>query len=602
MKKITLLFAMLLVTFLGKAQVVASQNFDTALGWTSTTVTNDSGTTVSAWARRTTGGAPSCSPYAGAGMVRFNSYNIPSGSTGRLTSPAITFAGATYRVKFKMYRDSGYPTDADNVKLYYNTTNAAGGTLLGTVNRSKDLAPIVSSDGWYNYTFNISGTLTGTGYVNLLGTSAYGNNIFIDEIVVEQIPNLDAEMNAFNINSIVPSGNTQISGVIKNSGLTAITSLDVNWQVDSGTVYTQSLTGLTIDPGTVYNFTHNSVWNATPGLYSVKVWVSNINNGSVDADATNDQITKSVSVASNATTRFPLYEKFSSSTCNPCGTFNGTYFNPFLTNHSSEFALISYQVNWPSTGDPYYTAEVGTRVSYYGVSAAPTLFVDSKDGTNFSIPDLETDLTAAEAVPAYFSIDATKSMTGNDITVQVNTTPYITGDYKIHVAVVEKMTTGNATTNGETEFHNVMMKMLPDANGTAVSFVHDVPTSNTFQATLTGLHIEDMTDLDVVVFIQNATTKAIMQAKVATEALATHQVVGETKYKIYPNPSTGIIKIQTEVPVAIQIVDVTGKVVYVANQVQNESQINLTSLEKGVYIAKMKGENGIEESQKIIIK
>jgi PII-like signaling protein len=146
------------------------------------------------------------------------------------------------------------------------------------------------------------------------------------------------------------------------------------------------------------------------------------------------------------------------------------------------------------------------------------------------------------------------------------------------------------------------MKMLPDANGTAVSFVHDVPTSNTFQATLTGLHIEDMTDLDVVVFIQNATTKAIMQAKVATEALATHQVVGETKYKIYPNPSTGIIKIQTEVPVAIQIVDVTGKVVYVANQVQNESQINLTSLEKGVYIAKMKGENGIEESQKIIIK
>jgi hypothetical protein len=78
--------------------VVASQNFDTALGWTSTTVTSDAGTTISAWARRTTGTTPTCTPFAGAGMARFISYNIPSGGTGRLTSPAITFAGLSYKL------------------------------------------------------------------------------------------------------------------------------------------------------------------------------------------------------------------------------------------------------------------------------------------------------------------------------------------------------------------------------------------------------------------------------------------------------------------------------------------------------------------------
>ncbi|MEN9337645.1 MAG: hypothetical protein RLZZ500_2632, partial [Bacteroidota bacterium] len=159
MKKTTLLFAFLLVSILGQAQIIASQNFDSALGWTTTTTTSDAGTTISAWARRTTGGAPVCSPFAGAGMARFNSYNIPANGTGRLTSPAITFAGATYRVKLKMFRDSGYPTDADNIKVYYNTTSAAGGTLLGTVNRSVQLAPVVAADGWYAYAFDIPGNV-----------------------------------------------------------------------------------------------------------------------------------------------------------------------------------------------------------------------------------------------------------------------------------------------------------------------------------------------------------------------------------------------------------------------------------------------------------
>jgi len=601
MKKITLLL-LFIISFQSNAQVVASQNFDAVLGWTTTTTTSDSGTTISAWSRRTTGGQPACSPFAGAGMARFNSYNIPNASTGRLTSPAITFAGASYRVKFKMFRDSGYPTDADNIKVYYNTTNAAGGTLLGTVNRSKDLAPIVAADDWYSYSFNIPGTVTGTGYINILGTSAYGNNIFIDEIVVEQVPSNDVEMNSVAINSIISSGSTQISGVIKNSGLTAINSVDVKWQVGTGAIYTQSLTGLNILAGQTSNFTHNDQWAATPGLYSLNVWVSNINGGSVDADSTNDLITKSVSVASGSAVRVPLYEKFSSSTCGPCASFNGTYFNPFFTNNPNAFAFISYQVNWPGTGDPYYTAETGTRVSYYGVTGAPTLYVDSKDGTNFSGTALQNDLTAALAKPAYFTLDATKSLVGNDITVQVTANPYLTGTYKLYAAVVERLTTGNVASNGETEFHNVMMKMLPDANGTTVSFTHDVVSNTTLQATLTGLNIEEMSDLDVVVFIQDPATKSVMQAKVATQALANNQFENEAKIKLYPNPSNGIVRIATQSPVDITITDISGKVVYSINQVSSESQLNLSALEKGIYLAKMKNNEGVEQTQKIILK
>ena len=604
MRKITLLFSFLLLSFLSEAQVIASQNFDTALGWTTTNTTSDAGTSIPAWSRRTAGTTPTCTPFAGAGMARFNSYNIPSGGSGRLTSPAIAFAGSSYRVKLKMFRDNGYPTDADNIKVYYNTTNAAGGTLLGTVNRSRSLAPLASADGWYTYTFDIPGTPSGNGYINILGTSFYGNNIFIDELTIEQIQANDAEMNAFNINPIIAAGTTSIQGLIKNLGLTTITSADINWQVDSGAIYTQSLTGLSIAAGQTYGFTHNNQWDATPGLYSVRTWVSNINNGAVDGDANNDQIVKTVAVASNSTARVPLYEKFSSSTCAPCYNFNTNYFTPFYntgTNHDS-MTFISYQVNWPGTGDPYYTTEVGARVGYYGVNGAPTLYVDAKDGTNFNTAQLQSELNNELTVPAYFGLSATRELVGDQMTVNVTTTPYLTGTYKLHVAVVEKITTGNIATNGETSFKNVMMKMMPDANGTSVGFTHDVQATNNLQASLTGYNIEQMDDLEVVVFIQDPNTKAIMQSVYATDALATNEFGTAAQIKMWPNPSTGIVRIATENPVNVVITDISGKVVFTMNEVSNETQMNLSSLQKGIYLAKMTTNEGVEQTQKIVLK
>ncbi|WP_284653775.1 T9SS type A sorting domain-containing protein [Flavobacterium terrisoli] len=600
MKKITLLLTFLLVSVISEAQIIASQNFNTSLGWTSST--------AGAWARRTTGGAPACSPFSGTGMARFNSYDLAAGTTARLTSPAIAFAGATYRVKFKMFRDNAYAGDADSVKLYYNTTGGAGGTLFGTVNRSRSLAPTETEDGWYSYSFDIPGTPNGNGYIHFLGTSQYGNNIFIDEITIEQIPAIDGELRLMNVNSYVPVAATSVSGSFKNSGSTTVTSFEANWQADSGTIYTQTFSGLNIAAGQTYNFTQTDLWNTTPGLYSLKLWISNINNAGNDADATNNLITKPVSVYSNTSTRFALYEKFSSSTCGPCYSFNTNSFNNFLAAHEEEFAFISYQVNWPGAGDPYYTTETGTRVGYYGISGAPTLLVDSKDGTNNEVTgnfnsstELATKLTQATAVPSYFTIAASKTLTGSTMDVQVAVTPFVTGTYKLYAAVVEKNTYNNVASNGENEFHNVMMKMMPDANGTTLSCVHDVVSVTNLQVDLSATNIEELSDLEVVVFVQNPATKAIMQAKYASdEALATPDFSTVSKIKLYPNPSTGIVRISTDIPVDIQITDVTGKQVLTVSQATSETVIDLSAMQNGVYFAKITGENATK-TQKILL-
>ena len=114
------------------SQVLLSQNFDTALGWT---VSQSTGTsTLAGWSRVTTGTSPACAPFSGAGMAEFNSLNITPENSYELTSPAIAFTGQFYNVKFTMYRNNEYLSYLDNLKVYYNTTpSLTGATLLKTM-------------------------------------------------------------------------------------------------------------------------------------------------------------------------------------------------------------------------------------------------------------------------------------------------------------------------------------------------------------------------------------------------------------------------------------------------------------------------------------
>jgi hypothetical protein len=171
-----------------------SQSFDEVTfapaGWTNvkTAGTGTPGT----WDRVTAGASPTCTPHSGAGMARYNCFNLAGGTKGELTTPSITFPADNYYVSFWMYRDNGYPTYGDEaVNVYYNTSaSSSGGTLLGTVHRVIGFSPVVSSEGWYKYTFTMPTGATGSDrYIIFEGVSQYGNNIFVDDVVIDVIPN-----------------------------------------------------------------------------------------------------------------------------------------------------------------------------------------------------------------------------------------------------------------------------------------------------------------------------------------------------------------------------------------------------------------------------
>ncbi|WP_353168358.1 Omp28-related outer membrane protein [Flavobacterium sp.] len=69
---------------------------------------------------------------------------------------------------------------------------------------------------------------------------------------------------------------------------------------------------------------------------------------------------------------------------------------------------------------------------------------------------------------------------------------------------------------------------------------------------------------------------------------------------LYPNPSNGIFIISTQLPTDVVAIDVTGKEVFRMLNINNQTTLNLTQLQKGLYLLKLSNELG-EQTKKIII-
>jgi hypothetical protein len=174
-------------TFRTQYQVLYTQSFNTPtlpFAWTNIKTAGTSTPGIFDFVSSTTAGtAPSCTPKSGTYMARFNAYSISNGGVAELSTPQILGMAPGSLIKFWMYRDDGYLTNADKITVIVkDSVNSVNPTQLLTVNRSKDLTPTASAVGWYQYIARVPAT--GFNYVVFQATSAYGNNMFIDEIEV----------------------------------------------------------------------------------------------------------------------------------------------------------------------------------------------------------------------------------------------------------------------------------------------------------------------------------------------------------------------------------------------------------------------------------
>ena len=466
-----------------------------------------------------------------------------------------------------------------------------------------------------------SGTLTGlTAGIQVNSTTAYGvnngnntvssiavgadptagDNAFY-EFIPGVRPNQDMSAQSENVPSylVLSQAPFSIIGTFINFGAQTVNSYDMNYSVNGGPAVTGSIGSLSVASQGSTTGTHPTGWNpSATGTYSITLWANNIN-GNVDGYNFNDTLEFVATVVDTLTNRNVCMEVFTSSTCGPCVAGNQNMDNTILP-QISNYTVIKYQQDFPGAGDPYQSTESVNRRGYYGINSIPRMEIDGQWDGNAAA--LTTGIfNGYQQEPAFMEISiSSASVSGTNVSVAAQVKPLITyvgNNFAYHVVVTEKKTVNNVATNGETEFHEVMMNMHPTENGTAVtSLVANTPININVTVPMAGSNVEEYGDLRVVVFVQDNTSKKILQSAwfdVANPAsVAQLDVQGEGINSVYPNPTTDASTISLQLteskPVTWSVYNSLGQQVVSGAQQNTQAgenliPVNTAGLADGVY-------------------
>ena len=213
--------------------------------------------------------------------------------------------------------------------------------------------------------------------------------------------------------------------------------------------------------------------------------------------------------------RLVLWEQFTSATCGPCATVNPDI-KTLLDANPDKVVALKYQVWWPAPGsDPMYQhdpVEIQYRTrDYYVINSVPRTVLDG--GMQGGTPS-QTALNTRQAVNSPFTINLTHEVVAGVVntSMSIDALENVSGNLVAHIVVVEKHIAFDepAATNGETDFYNVVKKMLPNHLGTSLSnFAADDHREINESWTMTNVY--DDIQIAVVAFIQDNDTKEVLQ-------------------------------------------------------------------------------------------
>jgi len=145
-------------------------------GWTTEQVTGTGG----AWAFALSGTNPTVSPHGGSYLAKFNSYDVANTISARLkkTDSVALPENSTILLSFWMYHDNEYSSNNDRVQTQIST-NGTDWTDVGTV-----VSRYSETVGWSQSSVDLTSYAGQTIYVAFVGISAYGNNIFVDDVLI----------------------------------------------------------------------------------------------------------------------------------------------------------------------------------------------------------------------------------------------------------------------------------------------------------------------------------------------------------------------------------------------------------------------------------
>lgn len=232
------------------------------------------------------------------------------------------------------------------------------------------------------------------------------------------------------------------------------------------------------------------------------------------------------SVAAFGQNRLVLVEHFTQASCGPCAPQNSAL-KTLLDANNTKVVALKYQTSWPGV-DPMNAAnptEAAARVQYYNVTGVPNSVMDGSGpgspGTIVTTATINNRYNTAAPLNMSASHQWTPGYDSIQIGVFVANAGTATvasgaaGSLKLHVAVIEEEVNYPTApgSNGETNFYQVMRKMVPDASGTTMADSWTTGQTQMFVFKVAApSYLANLNKVSVVAFIQDNSGKSVLNA------------------------------------------------------------------------------------------
>ena len=339
------------------------------------------------------------------------------------------------------------------------------------------------------------------------------NGWVFDDIIVYSQDDTDLEMISLNFPEMSNYGEHEISFTVQNIGISAISSFEAKYEGIDGIVVSETFE-TNMESLEIKEFTFSEAAYITPGSYNLKVELTSVN-GENDGNENNNIAEKNIEIGMGYASKVPMIEHFSSSTCSYCVEPN-KIIKQVLADNPGKYTYTKYPTKFPGMGDPYTTEEVKNRVNYYQVNGAPEFYLDGIwKAYEIVSPD---DIDSVFGSNTFLDVRGAFTVEGNTINIIADFMSYIKIDsVRAFISINEKTTTENVATNGETEFHHIMMKMLADDKGNPINLKAGEYKRLEFSYNMDSTFMEDINDLEVALWLQNHETHEIYNSRYAYE-------------------------------------------------------------------------------------
>jgi hypothetical protein len=570
-----------------------------------------------------------CSGYGtGLASAKIDFMDIASGNLDMITPTLVTSIAGDSLVFDHAY--ATFQTEVDQLVIYTSSDNGTTWNLLITLAGGAS-GPLVTAPATQNVFVPTSGQWATKRYALPLGTnkikfnciSAYGNNLYMDNIRIGTQYSIDVGANCIIVPKLaIIQGTVTPKAYVKNFGTTT-QSFNVTYTINpGGFTNTQSVSNLAAGQTQLVTFSNYSF--TTNGTYTLKAYTSLAS----DLNKFNDTIYSSVIVT--PAPRNVVLEYCTGTWCQwcPCGKEQALMLQ---TNYPNSL-IIAYHGG--STSDPFMNFNGNSILSSLGLSSYPNGLIDRHGilGWGSFYSDGENRYNNSPAAPVNIVITNQSYNAGTKVlSVNLSATALsdLTGSYYINYVITEDnlvyTQTGNGTCTGGSNYVHywVARNMVNGATGETVNsgstWNNGQTFTKSFNTTLDASWIAANCKLLIFVYksISPLNTAEIQQG-IKTPIILTgvnnESSILPLKYELsqnYPNPFNPVTNIKFAIPesgeTSLKIFDVTGREVmtmlngYIKAGYYN-AEIEGSTLSSGIYFYQLISKNFNETKKMILIK